>query len=41
VDVPTISIFAASFVILWRLRVPEPALVAASAVVGLVLFTLR
>ena len=41
VDLPTISIFAVSFVILWRLRVPEPALVAASAVVGLVLFALR
>jgi chromate transporter len=41
VDLPTISIFAFSFVILWRLRVPEPALVAASALVGLVLFALR
>jgi chromate transporter len=41
VDLPTISIFAVSLVILWRFRVPEPVLVAASAVVGLVLFTLR
>ncbi len=41
VDVPTISIFVISLVILWRLRVPEPALVAVSAIVGLVLFELR
>ena len=41
VDVPTISIFVISLVILWRLRVPEPALVAVSATVGLVLFGLR
>ena len=41
VDVPTISIFGISLVILWRLRVPEPALVAVSATVGLVLFGLR
>ena len=41
VDVPTISIFVISLVILWRLRVPEPALVAVSAIVGLVLFGLR
>jgi len=41
VDVPTISIFVVSFLILWRARVPEPALVATSAIVGLVLFGLR
>jgi len=41
VDVPTISIFVIAFVILWRFRVPEPALVAVSAIVGLVLFGLR
>ena len=41
VDVPTISIFVISLVILWRLRVPEPALVAVSATVGLALFGLR
>ena len=41
VDVPTIAIFVIAFGILWRLRVPEPALVAASAIVGLVLFGVR
>src|SRR5207253_1293833 len=41
VDVPTLAIFALALVILWRFKVPEPALVAASAVAGLVLFGLR
>ena len=41
VDVPTSSIFVISFVLLGRFRVPEPTLVAASAMVGLVLFGLR
>lgn len=41
VDLPTVAIFAAAFVILWRFKVPEPALVGASAVAGLALFALR
>jgi chromate transporter len=41
VDVPTLAIFAVAFVVLWRLKVSEPLLVGASAVAGLVLFSLR
>jgi len=41
VDAPTIVIFAVSFLILWRFSVAEPLLVAASALVGSALFTLR
>ncbi len=41
VDVPTIAIFVVAFVVLWRFKVFEPALVGASAVVGLLLFGLR
>ena len=40
-DVPTVVIFVAALVILWRWRVSEPLLVGASAVVGLALFGLR
>ncbi len=41
VDVPTIAIFAMAFVVLWRLKVSEPLLVVASALVGLAIFGLR
>jgi len=41
VDVPTVAIFIVAFIVLWRLKVPEPLLVAASAAVGLGLFQLR
>jgi chromate transporter len=41
IDVPTALIFIAAFGVLWRWKVPEPLLVGASAVVGLVLFGLR
>jgi len=41
VDVPTIAIFLVAFIVLWRFRVFEPALVGASALVGLLLFALR
>jgi chromate transporter len=41
VDVPTVAIFLLSLAILWRFRIPEPLLVGASAVAGLVLFGLR
>src|SRR5437870_288808 len=41
IDVPTVIIFTGAFVILWRWKINEPLLVAASAVAGLVLFGLR
>lgn len=41
VDAPTLAIFAIAFAILWRWRVSEPLLVAASAAAGLALFGLR
>jgi chromate transporter len=41
VDLPTLAIFLVALAVLWRWKVPEPALVAASAVAGLLLFGLR
>jgi chromate transporter len=41
VDLPTLGIFVVALGVLWRWKVPEPALVAASAAVGLALFALR
>jgi chromate transporter len=41
VDVPTLAIFVVALVVLWRWKVPEPVLVAASAAAGLILFGLR
>jgi len=41
VDIPTIAIFLVALGVLWRWKVPEPALVAASAVAGVALFGLR
>ena len=41
VDLATVVIFVVAFVILWRSKVPEPLLVGASAVAGLVLFNVR
>jgi len=41
VDAPRIAIFVASFFILLRFKLPEPALVGASALVGLVAYGLR
>ncbi len=41
VDIPTIAIFLVALGVLWRWKVPEPALVAASAAAGLALFGLR
>ncbi len=38
VDIPTIVIAFVSLVVLWRWKIPEPILVAASGVVGLVLW---
>jgi len=41
VDVPRIAIFLVSSVVLWRFKLPEPALVGASALLGLVMYGLR
>ena len=41
IDVATVVLFATAFVVLWRFKIPEPLLVAASAAIGLVLFQLR
>src|SRR2546430_13554162 len=41
VDIPTLAIFALALLILWRFKVPEPALVGASALAGVLLFGLR
>ena len=41
VDIPTLTIFALALLILWRFKVPEPALVGASAIAGVLLFGLR
>lgn len=41
VDVPTVAIFIAAFLMLWRFKVPEPLLVVVSAAIGLALFQLR
>ncbi len=41
VDLPTVAIFVVAVAILWRFRIPEPAVVGASALVGLAFFSLR
>jgi chromate transporter len=41
VDVPTLVIGAAALAVAWRFKVPEPVLIAAGAVAGLVIFSLR
>ena len=41
VDVPRIAIFLVSSGVLWRFKLPEPALVGASALLGLVMYGLR
>jgi chromate transporter len=41
VDAPTVVLFVLTLVILWRWKVPEPAVVGASAVIGVVLFGVR
>ena len=40
-DVPTAAVAVVSFALLWRLKVPEPILVAAAGGVGLLAFALR
>lgn len=37
-DVPTAAVALASLGVLWRLKVPEPILVAAAGIVGLIAF---
>jgi chromate transporter len=41
VDVPTLLIAATALAVAWRLKVPEPVLIAAGAAVGIVVFSLR
>jgi chromate transporter len=41
IDVPTLLIALAVLGITWRLKVPEPLLIAAGAAVGIVIFSLR
>jgi len=39
VDIPTIAIMAATLLVLWRLKkIPEPAIVALAAIVGLIVY---
>jgi len=38
-DVPTVVVAAVSLAILWRYKIPEPILVAASGIVGLIAFS--
>jgi chromate transporter len=38
IDIPTAIIGLASLVILWRFKIPEPALIAAAAIAGIVLY---
>jgi len=38
-DVPTVIVAAVSLAILWRYKIPEPILVAASGIVGLIAFS--
>ncbi len=38
IDIPTAIICIASLVILWRTKVPEPLLVAAGAILGILLY---
>jgi chromate transporter len=41
IDVPTLVIGATAFLVAWRFKVPEPVLIAAGAVAGLVIVSLR
>ncbi|TMD62040.1 MAG: chromate efflux transporter [Chloroflexi bacterium] len=41
IDVVTAGILVAAFVTLWRYKIPEPAVVGVSALIGLALFALR
>ena len=41
VDVTTVVIFLAAFILLWRTKLPEPLLVGAAGVIGLATFVVR
>jgi len=41
VDVPTLLIAAVALGVAWRFKVPEPVLIAAGAVVGVIIFAIR
>ena len=41
IDVPTLVIGAAALVVAWRFKIPEPVLIAAGAIAGLVIFSMR
>jgi chromate transporter len=41
VDIATVTIFFVALVVLWRTRLPEPLLVGAAGIVGLVAFAVR
>ena len=41
VDVPTLLIGAAALLVAWRFKVPEPVLIAAGALAGLIIFGVR
>ena len=41
VDVPTLLIAAAALVVAWRFKIPEPVLIAAGALAGLIIFAVR
>jgi chromate transporter len=41
VDVPTLLIGAAALGVAWRFKVPEPVLIAAGALAGLIIFAVR
>ena len=39
--VPTLAISAIALAVSWRFKIPEPLLIAAGAVAGLIMFALR
>jgi chromate transporter len=41
VDLPTVAIALVAFAVLWRTKVPEPAIVAGAALVGLAAVAVR
>jgi chromate transporter len=41
VDVPTLLVAAAALVVAWRFKIPEPVLIAAGALAGLIIFAVR
>jgi chromate transporter len=39
-DVPTATVALASFAVLWRFKIPEPILVTAAGIIGLIIWPL-